>query len=203
MHNLSTKIPQCSVTWRTLWKGDRQRVQAPGLSGKNNVILPLGSRGGLREICLFILKGGEIQYSSDGNWIVPDTTCLSLSLSFSLSLFHHFSPGQSVHWRQRLSFSSYICHNWFLPTAVLDTASCTQHKQTVRVSVYVQVFPKWNAGIKTKKSRPARGRGDCEISLNSTRILFWHCQVKSEFWLMTTQPPTLSWRSRWPDISLF
>lgn len=68
MHNLSNKIPQCSELNRGLFeKGGRQRVQASGLSGKNNVILPLGSRGGLREICLFILKGGEIQYGSDGN----------------------------------------------------------------------------------------------------------------------------------------
>lgn len=71
MHNLSNKIPQCSELYG-------------GCLEKYYLILPAGSRGGLREIYLYILKGGEIQYSSDGNWIVPDTTCLSL-LSFIFS----------------------------------------------------------------------------------------------------------------------
>lgn len=145
MHNLSNTIPQCSVLCMALWKGAGKRVEAPGLSGeKNYVILPLGSRGGLREICLLILKGGGIQYSSDGNWIVPDTTCLSLSLSFSLSLslFLCLSPllSRSIY---SLSFSSYICHKWFLLTGVLlDTALCTWHKLTVWISLYVQALQK-------------------------------------------------------------
>lgn len=126
------------VIQRTLLKGGQVKGKGSLCFSvwRNNVISPLGSMGwgrgggGLGEICLFILKGGEIQYSSDGNWIVPDTTCLflSLALSFSLSLFHNFSPGQSVLRQQRLSFCSYICHKWFPPTAALHSALNTRRK---------------------------------------------------------------------------
>lgn len=65
MHNLSNIIPQCSVLRRV-----RGQVKGGGSwaawdlkKEKQKVILRLGSRGGLTEICLLILKGGEIQYS--------------------------------------------------------------------------------------------------------------------------------------------
>lgn len=67
MHNLSNKIPQCSELYRGLFEKGEVKGSGSWAVWKNNVILPVGSRGGLREICLFILKGGEIQYTSDGN----------------------------------------------------------------------------------------------------------------------------------------
>lgn len=132
------------VLWELFEKRAAKRLRALGLSRKIMILL-VGSKAELREICLFILKGGEIQYSSDGNWKVADTTCLSLSPSFSLCCSHHFSPGQSASWWQRLSFSTYFCHNWFVFTAPVATASYTWHKHTVCASQYAQVLQNYDA----------------------------------------------------------
>lgn len=65
MFNLGNTIPQCSMLYMEDSLKGAQAVEGGGqallLSGKNNVILPVGYRGGLREMCLFILKGGKIQ----------------------------------------------------------------------------------------------------------------------------------------------
>lgn len=154
MHNLSNKIPQCSELYRGLFEkgGGRQRVTGFwAVWEKTNVILPLGSRGGLREICLFILKGGEIQYGSDGNWIVPDTTCL-LPLSFIFS-----SPLSPFSLRVNLLTGGGGCHfplifvttDFFL-LRVFDTAACTRHKQAVGVSLYVSSTTKLAQEIRKK-----------------------------------------------------
>lgn len=176
MHNLSNKIPQCSEFYGGLFeKGTGKGCRLLGCLEKNNVILPLGFRGGLREICLFILKGGEIQYSSDGNWIVPDTTCLSLSLSFSLSPFLSRSICSLA---AEAVISSYICHNLFsshcsawycLRYRTQTNCLCVRICSSITKIKCVQELrqKKWK-----KKSSPPRGTGHM---WNKLKILEGFC----------------------------
>lgn len=164
-------------------------------------------KGEQREICLFILKGGEIQYSSDGNWIVPDTTCLSLSPSFSLSLFN-------ISLQVNLLTSGTGCH--FLPIFVTTdffllqrlTQPRMHHKNCLCATLCSSITNfRCVHGFKTttkkneiEKHFPEEAR-TCEISYKKR---FSSGIIKSRFfWPMTTQLTTLLWSSRWPDISLF
>lgn len=143
--------------------------------------LPLKSRQGLREICLLTFNGGEISYCSDGNWIVPDTTCLSLSLSSSH--VHHYSP---------IYLLSHVCHNWFLLTAVLDNTSCTRHKLSC---VSLKGSSIWTRRMNLDSWIWIKIEKNC-VSMMALSNL-------QPFWLGTIEPPTPLGRSRWPGIQLF
>lgn len=53
--------------WELLEKRELAKGYGLLLCLEKIMILLVGSKAELREICLFILKGGGIQYSSDGN----------------------------------------------------------------------------------------------------------------------------------------
>lgn len=137
MHNLSTKSPQCSeIRWNSLKRG-----QAKGTDSRKIMWFFLWDPAGAeRNLSLYFERRGN-PIHSDGNWIVPDTTCLSLSASFS----HCFSPGQSALWRQRLSFlpppifvtTDFLLAGWTTRLRVHDTnkrvtASLQKSKSKIR-----------------------------------------------------------------------